>query len=159
MPRKNNLNCVVCTMWTFCSGFICPKVCNSYCCWFTCVLTWHDGDLCLTPMKKQNRSDIDIVCGNTWLHNFSLMIILIGELLKLKICLLMGSHCFVSVYQQPLFTCEGLFVDNIHLLIPFNTQLPRTPSSWGPRLNKKDGLTRYGDFHVKDKTAVRTSYL
>ena len=26
-------------------------------------------------------------------------------------------------------------------------------------INKKDGLTRYGNFHVKDKTAVRTSYL
>ena len=23
----------------------------------------------------------------------------------------------------------------------------------GPRLNKKDGLTRYGDSHVKDKTS------
>ena len=23
----------------------------------------------------------------------------------------------------------------------------------GGRLNKKDGLTRYGDFHVKDKTS------
>ena len=27
------------------------------------------------------------------------------------------------------------------------------------RLNKKDGLTRYGDSHVKDKTSYRTSYL
>ena len=27
----------------------------------------------------------------------------------------------------------------------------------GGRLNKKDGLTRYGDSHVKDKTAVRKS--
>ena len=29
----------------------------------------------------------------------------------------------------------------------------------GPRLNIKSVLSRYGDFHVKDKTAVRTSYL
>ena len=29
----------------------------------------------------------------------------------------------------------------------------------GPRLNIKTILSRYGDFHVKDKTAVRTSYL
>ena len=29
----------------------------------------------------------------------------------------------------------------------------------GPRLNIKTVLFRYGDFHVKDKTAVRTSYL
>ena len=29
----------------------------------------------------------------------------------------------------------------------------------GPRLNIKTVLATYGDFHVKDKTAVRTSYL
>ena len=29
----------------------------------------------------------------------------------------------------------------------------------GGRLNKKDRLSRYGDSHVKDKTAARTSYL
>ena len=29
----------------------------------------------------------------------------------------------------------------------------------GGRLNKKDGLTRCGDSHVKDKTSYRPSYL
>ena len=29
----------------------------------------------------------------------------------------------------------------------------------GPRLNIKTVLSTYGDFHVKDKMAVRTSYL
>ena len=29
----------------------------------------------------------------------------------------------------------------------------------GPCLNIKTILSKYGDFHVKDKTAVRTSYL
>ena len=35
------------------------------------------------------------------------------------------------------------------------------PVIWrsGPRLNIKTVLSTYGDFHVKDKTAVRTSYL
>ena len=34
-------------------------------------------------------------------------------------------------------------------------------SAWdpGPHLNIKTVLSTYGDFHVKDKTAVRTSYL
>ena len=32
-------------------------------------------------------------------------------------------------------------------------------STTGPRLNIKTVLSTYGDFHVKDKTAVRTSYL
>ena len=29
----------------------------------------------------------------------------------------------------------------------------------GPRLNIKTVLSRYGDSYVKDKTAIRTSYL
>ena len=41
--------------------------------------------------------------------------------------------------------------------------LPATferPEKWpGPRLNIKTVLSMYGDFHVKDKTAARTSYL
>ena len=36
-------------------------------------------------------------------------------------------------------------------LIPLLTQLPVLQS--GGRLNKKDGLTGYGDSHVKDKTS------
>ena len=34
-----------------------------------------------------------------------------------------------------------------------------TEQTPGPRLNIKTVLSTYGDFHVKDKTAVRTSYL
>ena len=39
--------------------------------------------------------------------------------------------------------------------------LKRSPYCWpaGSRLNIKTVLSTYGDFHVKDKTAVRTSYL
>ena len=42
--------------------------------------------------------------------------------------------------------CNGLKLSG-------NKELP------GPRLNIKTVLSTYGDFHVKDKTAVRTSYL
>ena len=41
---------------------------------------------------------------------------------------------------------------------PGNTSII-SPSRAGPRLNIKTVLSTYGDFHVKDKTAVRTSYL
>ena len=34
-----------------------------------------------------------------------------------------------------------------------------TSKAPGPRLNIKTVLSTYGDFHVKDKTAVRSSYL
>ena len=36
---------------------------------------------------------------------------------------------------------------------------PSAEEAAGPRLNIKTVLSTYGDFHVKDKTAVRTSYL
>ena len=38
-----------------------------------------------------------------------------------------------------------------------NKGVPGLPT--GPRLNIKTVLSTYGDFHVKDKTVVRTSYL
>ena len=36
---------------------------------------------------------------------------------------------------------------------PIYLQFFANPKQPGGRLNKKDGLTRYGDFHVKDKTS------
>ena len=44
-----------------------------------------------------------------------------------------------------------LHVECSYLSMPYRCQ--------GPRLNIKTVLSTYGDFHVKDKTAVRTSYL
>ena len=41
----------------------------------------------------------------------------------------------------------------------FRPQSCTCHSSSGPRLNIKTVLSMYGDFHVKDKTVVRTSYL
>ena len=40
-----------------------------------------------------------------------------------------------------------------------NTLMWQVSMTSGPRLNIKTVLSTYGDFHVKDKTAVRTSYL
>ena len=42
---------------------------------------------------------------------------------------------------------------------PQNDCWPFVMETTGPRLNIKTVLSTYGDFHVKDKTAVRTSYL
>ena len=46
----------------------------------------------------------------------------------------------------------------MHETSPKNEYLVNTVDT-GPRLNIKTVLSTYGDFHVKDKTAVRTSYL
>ena len=45
-----------------------------------------------------------------------------------------------------------------HIMYRTSAWSPRLHLS-GPRLNIKTVLSTYGDFHVKDKTAVRTSYL
>ena len=42
--------------------------------------------------------------------------------------------------------------DDFHL-IPNSIKLSLVGQVPGGRLNKKDGLTRYGDSHVKDKTS------
>ena len=45
--------------------------------------------------------------------------------------------------------------DTVHHNVIFHITWPRQAQSTGGRLNKKDGLTRYGDCHVKDKTSYR----
>ena len=46
-----------------------------------------------------------------------------------------------------------------HIFAAFSGLLRRQWWGPGPRLNIKTVLSTYGDFHVKDKTVVRTSYL
>ena len=47
---------------------------------------------------------------------------------------------------------NGYIADDSHIRRPIRIAA-------GPRLNIKTVLSTYGDFHVKDKTAARTSYL
>ena len=63
-------------------------------------------------------------------------------------------RCDNTVYNE-IYNGRGGFVWNKDDLdmIGFSSE------STGPRLNIKTVLSAYGDFHVKDKTAVRTSYL
>ena len=56
---------------------------------------------------------------------------------------------FDIVYVNWLYSCLP------YGLIPINIQhdMANDMKRSGGRLNKKDGLTRYGDSHVKDKTS------
>ena len=49
------------------------------------------------------------------------------------------------------FICYAPVTENLFLSVGIKE--PWMPNSPGGRLNKKDGLTRYGDSHVKDKTS------
>ena len=59
---------------------------------------------------------------------------------------LMSSSCFGN-------QTSGLLIWDV------NARQREVVKTTGPRLNIKTVLSMYGDFHVKDKTAVRTSYL
>ena len=48
----------------------------------------------------------------------------------------------------PIVTYWGIFGAPLH-----SRDVTATASPPGGRLNKKDGLSRYGDSHVKDKTS------
>ena len=64
-----------------------------------------------------------------------------------------------SFYMHPIFDCllvsfcisHPTFSDNFPRPVIFPVFL--SYGSTGGGLNKKDGLTRYGDSHVKDKTS------
>ena len=48
---------------------------------------------------------------------------------------------------------KDLDPDSIAIAITMSAQVYPLSTEPGGRLNKKDGLTRYGDSHVKDKTS------
>ena len=66
------------------------------------------------------------------------------------------SHPF-SFLDSSLRLAGGKYYQEI--TIPIFRLVRQTFAIPGPRLNIKTVLSTYGDFHVKDKTAVRTSYL
>ena len=87
-------------------------------------------------------------------------------LFKLTQCLPMSSIAVLRL--QGIVTPQD--INLTILLLPIIIGAIRNPfiyvwvhvvksNSPGPRLNIKTVLSTYGDFHVKDKTAVRTSYL
>ena len=66
--------------------------------------------------------------------------------------------------RLPLHERHGVAIDRpldvlIENLFKISTKKSPKLRITGPRLNIKTVLSAYGDFHVKDKTAVRTSYL
>ena len=89
--------------------------------------------------------------------------------LELTLATNFGSHAQMATKfgGQILATKFGFVPDwLIHcgLMTRYNTSIvvntgPGNGLLPGPRLNIKTVLSTYGDFHVKDKTAVRTSYL
>ena len=52
-----------------------------------------------------------------------------------------------------------VMIIHVHARLHNQIYFPALMRTSGPRLNIKTVLSTYGDFHVKDKTAVRTSYL
>ena len=95
----------------------------------------------------------------------------LNELSKLSLMLVNGCiatfQCCVDLIDCLCHSCnaglanlffgEGILEHNVALTHSHSCNFLHSRS--GPRLNIKTVLSTYGDFHVKDKTAVRTSYL
>ena len=94
----------------------------------------------IPPHKGQWRGALmfSLICVwlNVWVNNHEA-----GDFRRHR------GHCDVSVMRR-----------NQIIMSTQSSHLCLQPNS-GPRLNIKTVLSTYGDFHVKDKTAVRTSYL
>ena len=73
----------------------------------------------------------------------------------------MYKHGFkMGIGARWIFYTENLLYANLFSYITSShTENILYGRTSGPRLNIKTVLSTYGDFHVKDKTAVRTSYL
>ena len=67
------------------------------------------------------------------------------------------SPLLVNLYLADFLQFSMTFQLNCFMFANDVVLLSETAS--GPRLNIKTVLSTYGDFHVKDKTAARTSYL
>ena len=67
----------------------------------------------------------------------------------------MNDNICIKRYDQAMVILRLIVVYDVSILVCVFTH----QSLPGPRLNIKTVLSTYGDFHVKDKTAVRTSYL
>ena len=74
--------------------------------------------------------------------------------------------CIISKYQRAPFPFVVIYCGLIlifmkfaHIIQGYFAGIRAIISLPGPCLNIKTVLSTYGDFHVKDKTAVRTSYL
>ena len=90
-------------------------------------------------------------------HSWLISIILTQTVLRKNLKM---SLYFSIIYQQ----LDGIGISKHHIRHESVLSLSCLLQIWphkdsGPRLNIKTVLSTYGDFHVKDKTAVRTSYL
>ena len=82
------------------------------------------------------------------------MVISTDTNLKIDLMARGGGHTTCGVAGELIEAEWRIYASVIEAIIGSDNGL-----SPGPRLNIKTVLSTYGDFHVKDKTAVRTSYL
>ena len=136
---------------------------------------WHHCNvLCWTTYSILKRNHIWFVVIYSVPCNLQTVeLILLDNTQRLKLFLMMLSYLSVCANMSCIMYCVNvqslvciycIFVTGLHYLsvcMQYSLWCLRqhdTETS-GPRLNIKTVLCTYGDFHVKDKTAVRTSYL
>ena len=133
------------------------------------------GDICNQLLKKQIYPNSLSITWLLWNVNAGYMFLFISQIMACRFCA-QHFNCQKSIYLYHSFslqTCSMMYDIpgcNSRQMKPLPPHLtfvlePIDMGRFlllmepGPRLNIKTVLSTYGDFHVKDKTAVRTSYL
>ena len=73
--------------------------------------------------------------------------------------LLFSDIAICNIYMNMYIYRQHCMMISIRINIDTNQAVHISIKEPGPRLNIKTVLSTYGDFHVKDKMAPRTSYL
>ena len=109
------------------------------------------AELCVQDIKKRVRNKI--IHSLPWITIFGSLVMRFANDFHSWLC-----HSWKSLANHPTRDPKLVIHGNSCIILYILQCKPATRPT-GPRLNIKTVLSTYGDFHVKDKTAVRTSYL
>ena len=140
--------------------------------WLCNDMSIHGSAGIILCMGSANETQCTVI--SHWLSPYTEWSLLMGQRLVRPILIypifyndkeeqVCQRHLNLAAYWLKTSACENCITGagNLWDTIVFPTQRASKaePKGPGPRLNIKTVLSTYGDFHVKDKTAVRTSYL
>ena len=147
---------------------------NPYNEWLNCM---HNRITIKHQYKKSHKMDIHgtYMLKCRWMHTYMLCNIYVLIMIWKPVFFSLAEQNLASSWSSFLEIAEWIITrfhygDVIMGAISVSNHQPRdcllnrlfrcrSRKTSGPCLNIKTVLSMYGDFHVKDKTAVRTSYL
>ena len=120
------------------------------------LLHWHCGNLTIAPVPAKQPWWIWINTSCEFIMNDC---ITTTKQSTTKPCAYFLGYTVLSVTEAIIVIMKVRILSFLSAVMQKASLVHGLCKQSGPRLNIKTVLSTYGDFHVKDKTAVRTSYL